>query len=85
MKIPKLLNKAVGAELTYHYKVAHDFPEDLSQYDLVIHCGACMINRKTVALRVKRCREQNVAITNYGVILAYFNGILDRSIEIFDL
>lgn len=85
VKIPKLLNKAVGAELTYHYKVAHDFPEDLSQYDLVIHCGACMINRKTVALRVKKCREQNVAITNYGVILAYFNGILDRSIEIFDL
>lgn len=84
-KIPRLLNKIVGAELTYDYKIAHDFPEDLSQYDLVIHCGACMVNRKTVNLRVKRCKEQNVAITNYGIILAYLNGILDRSIEIFDL
>lgn len=85
VKIPKLLNKAVGVDLEYHYKIGHDFPEDLSKYDLVIHCGACMINRKTVTLRVKRCKEQNVAITNYGVILAYLNGILDRSIEIFDL
>lgn len=85
VKIPKLLNKAVGVDLEYHYKIGHDFPEDLSKYDLVIHCGACMINRKTVTLRVKRCKEQNVAITNYGVIFAYLNGILDRSIEIFDL
>lgn len=85
VKIPKLLNRAVGAELQYEYKVSHDFPEDLSKYDLVIHCGACMVNRKTVVERVRVCKEQGVAITNYGIILAYLNGILDRSLKIFNM
>lgn len=85
VKIPKLLSKYVGGDLDITFKVGHEFLEEIEDYKLVIHCGACMINRKTVTLRVKRCKEQNVAITNYGVILAYLNGILDRSIEIFDL
>lgn len=84
-KIPRLLNKHVGAELSYDFALFHDFPEDIEKYDLIIHCGACMINRKTVVNRVNKCNEKNVPITNYGVILAYLNGIIDRSLDIFNL
>lgn len=85
VKIPKLLNKYVGAELTYDYSIFHDFPEDIDKYDLIIHCGACMINRKTVINRVKQCKEKNVPITNYGIVLAYLNGILERSLSLFNV
>ena len=83
VKIPKLLNKYVGHQLTYEYRVGHDFPEDISKYDLIIHCGACMINRKTVVNRVNFCKEKGVPITNYGITLAFLTGILDRSLECF--
>jgi [FeFe] hydrogenase H-cluster maturation GTPase HydF len=82
VKIPKLLNKHVGKELNYEFKMGHDFPENLEEYDLVIHCGSCMLNRKTMQTRVDMCLEKGVAITNYGVILAYLNGILERCMEI---
>lgn len=85
VKIPKLLNKHVGKELNYEYKMGHDFPENIEEYDLVIHCGACMVNKKTVETRIALCEEKNVPIVNYGIILAYLTGILDRSLEIFDL
>lgn len=85
VKIPKLLNNYVGAELTYDYSIFHDFPEDIDKYDLIIHCGACMINRKTVVNRVNQCREKNVPITNYGIVLAYLNGILERSLSLFNI
>ncbi|MPL98388.1 tRNA modification GTPase MnmE [bioreactor metagenome] len=85
VKIPKLLNNYVGAELTYDYSIFHDFPEDMDKYDLIIHCGACMINRKTVVNRVNQCREKNVPITNYGIVLAYLNGILERSLSLFNI
>ncbi len=82
-KIPNLLNKKVGFELHYDFTVGHDFPDNIDEYDLVIHCGSCMVNRKTVINRINFCRERNISITNYGVILAYLTGILDRSINIF--
>ena len=85
VKIPKLINKAVGAELSYDYSIFHDFPDDIDKYDLVIHCGACMINRKTVINRVRDCEEKNVSITNYGIVLAYLNGILERSLSLFNI
>lgn len=81
IKIPNLLNKYVGAELKYDFTIGNDFPVDLEEYDLVIHCGGCMVNRKTVINRINYCKEKKIAITNYGVILAYLNGILERSIE----
>lgn len=84
VKIPKLLNKYVGADLTYDHSIFHDFPEDIDKYDLIIHCGACMINRKTVINRVNQCKEKNVPITNYGIVLAYLNGILERSLSLFN-
>ncbi|BAK81334.1 [FeFe] hydrogenase H-cluster maturation GTPase HydF [Candidatus Arthromitus sp. SFB-rat-Yit] len=82
-KIPKLLNKHVGYELKYDFYVGNDFPDNLDEYDLVIHCGACMINRKSVINRVNFCGEKGISITNYGVVIAYLTGILDRAIEIF--
>lgn len=83
IKIPKLLNKYVGAELNYDFRVGHDFPENIKDYDLIIHCGGCMINRKTILNRIDFCRDEEVAITNYGIVLAFLTGILDRSLEIF--
>lgn len=82
VKIPNMLNKYVGHKLNYEYRVGHDFPENIEEYDLIIHCGACMINRKTVLNRVKLCKEKSVSITNYGIIMAYLTGILDRVIEV---
>ena len=83
VKIPKLLQKFTGKRLEFEYYVHQDFPKDLSVYDLVIHCGGCMINSRSMNNRIEFCEENNVPITNYGVVLAYVNGILDRSTEIF--
>lgn len=85
VKIPKLLNKHLGKELNYEFKMGHDFPENLEDYDLIIHCGSCMLNRKTMQTRVDMCLDKGTPITNYGVILAYLNGILDKCTEMFDL
>ena len=78
VKLPRILRKKFGEELQIDIVGGADYPEDLTVYDLVIHCGACMFNRKHVLSRVQRAREQGVAITNYGVILAALSGILDR-------
>ena len=78
VKLPRLLRKKFGEGLHIDIVGGADYPEDLTPYDLVIHCGACMFNRKHVLSRVERARQQNVAITNYGVILAALTGILDR-------
>jgi len=85
IKIPRLLNMHVGKELCYEFKMGHDFPENIEEYDLIIHCGACMMNKKTMQTRIDMCIEKGVSITNYGVLLAYLTGILDRSLKIFNL
>lgn len=84
-KIPHLLNKKMGKSFNYDFKMGHDFPLDLEKYDLIIHCGSCMLNQKTMLTRIQFCREKNVPITNYGVVLAYLTGILDRTLEIFNI
>ena len=83
VKIPRMLTKIAGGELNLEYKVGYDFNEDVEKYDMVIHCGACMVNRKSVIKKINLCKEKNVPITNYGLVIAYFTGILDRSVEIF--
>ena len=83
VKIPRMLTKIAGGELNLEYKVGYDFNEDVEKYDIVIHCGACMVNRKSVINKINLCKEKNVPITNYGLVIAYFTGILDRSVEIF--
>ena len=78
VKLPRLLRKRFGETLHIDIVSGADYPEDLTSYDLVIHCGACMFNRKHVLSRIERARQQGVAITNYGVILAALTGILER-------
>ncbi|MCT4662000.1 MAG: [FeFe] hydrogenase H-cluster maturation GTPase HydF [Tissierellales bacterium] len=84
IKIPRGLNKYFGQEFDYTFRMGHDFPEDVSEYDLIIHCASCMLNAKTMKTRIQMCEEQGVPITNYGVTLAYLTGILDRSLDIFN-
>ena len=78
VKLPRLLRKKFGEGLNIDIVGGADYPEDLTPYDMVIHCGACMFNRKHVLSRIERARKQGVAITNYGVVLAALTGILDR-------
>ena len=78
VKLPRLLRKRFGETLQIDIVSGSDYPEDLTPYDLVIHCGACMFNRKHVLSRIERARQQGVPITNYGVILAALTGILNR-------
>jgi len=77
-KIPIMLRKKVGEKLTVDIVSGTDFPEDLSQYDLIIHCGACMFNRKYVISRVIKAKCAGVPMSNYGVVIAYLAGILDK-------
>lgn len=78
VKLPRLLRKRYGEGLNIDIVGGADYPEDLTPYDMVIHCGACMFNRKHVLSRIERARKQGVAITNYGVVLAALTGILER-------
>lgn len=77
-KIPRMLRKKVGAGITIENVSGTDYPKDLSSYDLIIQCGACMFNRKYVMARIDRAREQKVPMTNYGVVIAHLTGILDK-------
>ena len=83
VKIPRLLRQKTGKELVFEFYAHHDFPKNLSDYDLIIHCGGCMINSRAMVNRIDFAAEAGVPITNYGVVLAYVNGILDRVKEIF--
>lgn len=78
VKIPAMLRKRFGQGLTIDIVSGSDFPEDLTPYQLVIHCGACMFNRKYVLQRIAQARKQQVPMTNYGVTIAYVQGILDK-------
>jgi [FeFe] hydrogenase H-cluster maturation GTPase HydF len=78
VKLPRLLRKKIGDGLQIDIVSGKDFPEDLSGFDIIIHCGACMFNRKLVLSRVKACREQGVPMTNYGLAIAALLGILSR-------
>ena len=82
VKIPNWLRKKTGKNLVIHNYAGHDFP-DLSDYKLVIHCGACMTNRREVLSRILIANQKNVPITNYGIVISYCLGILPRAIKIF--
>lgn len=78
VKLPRMLRRCVGEGLHIDVTGGNDFPDDLSGYDLVIHCGACMFNRRHVMSRVARAQSQGVPVTNYGVAIAALTGILDK-------
>lgn len=83
VKIPNWLQQRVGGKLEFTTHQGHDFPPDLSEFRLVIHCGACMTNRRAVLNRVAQCRDAGVPITNYGLSIAYVLGIFERALEPF--
>ena len=78
VKLPRMLRRRIGDSLTIDIVGGNDFPTDLSQYDFVIHCGACMFNRRLVMSRVAQAQAQNIAITNYGIAIATLTGIIDK-------
>lgn len=77
-KIPRLLRKRIGDGLKVDIVAGNDFPQDLSGYDLVIHCGGCMFNRRFMLQRVEQCRQQGIPMTNYGITIAHVKGILNK-------
>ena len=83
VKIPRWLRQYTGKELVIESSSGHEFPEDLTSYDLVIHCGGCTLHEKEMKHRIALANRQQVPIVNYGIFIAYVNGILKRSIEIF--
>lgn len=78
VKIPKLMKKRLGDGLTFDVVAGPEFPDDLSDYDMIIQCGACVVNRKLVQNRIVKAKKQQVPISNYGITMAYLNGILDK-------
>lgn len=85
VKIPRLLKEYTGKSINIKTCSGRTFPDDLSEFSLVIHCGGCMLTQRDVLYRMKCAADQGIPFTNYGVLIAKMQGILDRSIEIFDL
>jgi [FeFe] hydrogenase H-cluster maturation GTPase HydF len=83
VKIPRLIRKTLGIEPDFHFVSGSDFPEDLTNYRLVIHCGGCTLTEKEMRSRLRTCAENGVPVTNYGILLAHLNMILKRSIALF--
>ena len=83
VKIPRWLAEYVGGPLGFEWVQGHDFPEDVSPYRLVIHCGACTANRREVLSRLFKCRQAGVPVTNYGLTISYSLGIFERALEPF--
>ncbi len=83
VKIPRWLRQFTGADIAIDVCAGKDFPQDLKQYKLVIHCGACMFNRREMLSRIEYCRSQGVAITNYGVAVSVLQGVEKRTLAPF--
>ena len=83
VKIPKWLNEFTGNDLVFETASGTGYPDDLTPYALVVHCGGCMLNEREVKHRASRTTAQGVPITNYGTMIAYVHGILKRSLSIF--
>lgn len=83
VKIPRWIRQISGADIRFEWASGACYPKDISGYDLIIHCGGCMLNRREMQYRTEKAREQGVAITNYGVLIAYVMGILPRALAPF--
>ena len=80
-KLPNWILKHTGKKVQFEFTSGGTFPEDLSNYKLIVHCGACMLNEKQMQDRIRIAKNQGIPMTNYGIAIAYLNGILGRSIE----
>ncbi|MDK2957931.1 MAG: hypothetical protein PWQ57_3429 [Desulfovibrionales bacterium] len=85
VKIPRWMARYTGKDLKFTVAAGHDFPEDLSRFKLVVHCGACMLNRAEMLRRIKECQRRGVPVTNYGVAISKVQGVLDRVLAPFRL
>ncbi|MDD3694577.1 MAG: [FeFe] hydrogenase H-cluster maturation GTPase HydF [Lentisphaeria bacterium] len=83
VKLPGWINEFTGKKLQYHFCSGGEFPADLEQFSLVIHCGGCMLNEREMRYRLQSAANQGVPISNYGVTIAYMHGILKRSLQVF--
>ena len=83
VKLPNWVKEYTGKNLNFEYSSGNTFPNDLSKYSLIIHCGGCMLNAKEVHSRLKKAEEENKPITNYGIAIAFIHGILKRSLSPF--
>ena len=81
VKIPRWIQAHTGKKLNFETSSGKGFPEDLTKYALILHCGGCMLNGREIRSRMRRAQEQGVPMTNYGVFIAYVNGILERSLS----
>ena len=84
VKLPNWIKQRVGCDIDFCFTSGTEFPSDLSQYKLVVHCGGCMLNEKEMKYRLRCCQDAGVPVTNYGTLIAYLNGILTRSIQPFN-
>ncbi len=83
VKLPGWIRKKTGKEPEFVFTSGGEFPQDLSPYRLIVHCGGCMLNEREMQSRNRRAKEQGVPMTNYGILIAYMTGILKRSVELF--
>lgn len=83
-KLPKWIKEHTGAEPNYSFTSGTEFPEDLEDYQMVIHCGACMLREREVKYRIHSADDQDIPVTNYGIFIAYLNGILERTLRPFE-
>ena len=84
VKLPAWIRKHTGKDFEFEFTSGGGFPEDLSPYALIVHCGGCMLNEREMQFRQSSAEEKDVPYTNYGILIAYINGILKRSLAPFD-
>ncbi len=85
VKIPNWISQRIGGRIDFDVFSGHDFPSDLKKYKLIIHCGACTLNRKEMLFRILKAKERQVPITNYGIAIAFLHNGLERSLHPFKL
>ncbi len=82
-KLPNWIRRFTGKDVQFSFTVGNEFPEDVSKYALVVHCGGCMLNEREMQYRLRHSAERNVPMTNYGIAIAHMHGILDRALALF--
>ncbi len=80
-KLPNWIREYTGKQPDFHFTSGTEFPEDVSGYKLIVHCGGCMLNERKMRSRLRSAADQEIPMTNYGIAIAYIKGILERSIE----
>lgn len=83
VKIPRWIMQHCGKRLNFEFSSGTEFPYDLSKYQMIVHCGGCTLNTREMKYRIKCAQDQNIPITNYGILIAYMQGILYRTVEVF--